>query len=717
MPDMKNPVRLLMTAALAASTTLTGQTFAFAERNAAFRLAQADPAEAVPKRPRKAPPETDAEEAPAGEKPQSGKAPSPAEEAGPDEAPRIRRGQREAQPETGGQAPAAEQPQHRQRREAAPATDAVPAEAPNAPRRQAQPEAAPEDAAQPDGVGKPRRERPKGKAPAPAAAEQGTPEPAAKEVRPEAPVKAPKALPVPAGKMAPATTNTSAPAAAPAGEMPAKPKTSAPAPAPPKAAAPTGAPKTVSGAAAAKPSTAPDASGAAPPPPPPAATLPKAPPAGEMPAKPAAPAVDPAQPSAATLPGAPDATTAVPGSTVRPPPGGATLLPVPSPSVPGTRPAAPGEEAPTADQTPPAPRPTESAQPRPVPADVQNAPVDPRRIDRSDARVQTLRQQVDVRPVRQEQGERIGEAPTYDLPPDAKVARKVGDREILSLGAAAVAGAVAGAAAGYFVRPNDDERLGADASDRYTERLPGGRTRETIVRPNGVQVVTISNRYGDVVQRSRVMPDGREVVLFYDPSSGEGQNRDYYDDPGRDLPPVRVDIPEDRYVVDVDEPDEELYYDTLIAPPVETVERIYSVDEVRRSVRIREKVRRIDLATINFDFASAEVAQGQVDKLQSLAEAVQTIIKANPGETFLIEGHTDAVGGDVPNLALSDRRAESVASALTQYFDVPAENLVTQGYGEQELKVNTQGESRENRRVTVRRITALVKPVTTSQAR
>ena len=57
----------------------------------------------------------------------------------------------------------------------------------------------------------------------------------------------------------------------------------------------------------------------------------------------------------------------------------------------------------------------------------------------------------------------------------------------------------------------------------------------------------------------------------------------------------------------------------------------------------------------------------------------------------MIEGHTDAVGTDVDNLSLSDRRAESVAVALTEQFQVPAENLVTQGYGEQYLKVPTQG--------------------------
>ena len=75
---------------------------------------------------------------------------------------------------------------------------------------------------------------------------------------------------------------------------------------------------------------------------------------------------------------------------------------------------------------------------------------------------------------------------------------------------------------------------------------------------------------------------------------------------------------------------------------------------------------------------------------------------------FLIEGHTDAVGSDVDNLSLSDRRAESVAIALTQQFGVPAENLATQGYGKQYLKIPTEGPERVNRRVTVRRITPLL---------
>ena len=74
----------------------------------------------------------------------------------------------------------------------------------------------------------------------------------------------------------------------------------------------------------------------------------------------------------------------------------------------------------------------------------------------------------------------------------------------------------------------------------------------------------------------------------------------------------------------------------------------------------------------------------------------------------MIEGHTDSVGDGAMNLALSDRRAESVALALSEYFDVPPENMVVQGYGEQFLKVRSEGDIRENRRASVRRITDLM---------
>nr|WP_246389287.1 OmpA family protein [Microvirga mediterraneensis] len=119
-------------------------------------------------------------------------------------------------------------------------------------------------------------------------------------------------------------------------------------------------------------------------------------------------------------------------------------------------------------------------------------------------------------------------------------------------------------------------------------------------------------------------------------------------------------------------------------------------------------MRRVDVDTINFEFGSWELPPDQIDSLRGIADGLRQAISRNPNEIFLVEGHTDAVGSDEDNLTLSDRRAETVATILTQRYQIPAENLTTQGYGEQYLKVNTPGPERENRRVTMRRITPLL---------
>jgi outer membrane protein OmpA-like peptidoglycan-associated protein len=175
-----------------------------------------------------------------------------------------------------------------------------------------------------------------------------------------------------------------------------------------------------------------------------------------------------------------------------------------------------------------------------------------------------------------------------------------------------------------------------------------------------------------------------------------------------DLPPPVVRIPREKYVVDYEDASEEDVYEALSAPPIERLERGYALDEVRQSRWLRARMRRVDLEAINFAFGSWEVDESEYPKLEVVADAIKRILGRNPDEMFLIEGHTDAVGSDIDNLSLSDRRAESVAIILSDEFRVPPENLTTQGYGEQYLKVQTEGPSRANRRVSVRRITPLL---------
>ncbi|PSJ58288.1 OmpA family protein [Pseudaminobacter soli (ex Li et al. 2025)] len=306
-------------------------------------------------------------------------------------------------------------------------------------------------------------------------------------------------------------------------------------------------------------------------------------------------------------------------------------------------------------------------------------------------------------PVTSEQGKRVKERPVdlrrQERPKGTEILKEFGDRVIIQLNNQ------------VMVESNERPRMRHGARDVYYEDLPRGRNRETIERGDGTRVVTIRNSYGDVVRRSRIMPDGREYVLSYVDESDYDRVRDWRD-PGDDLPPLRLEIPEDDYVLTperVRNPD--MYYDFLEQPPVERVERLYSIDEVKRSARIRDKTRRIDLDTINFEFGSAAVAENEISHLEGVAKAMERILEQNPAETFLIEGHTDAVGSELANLALSDKRAESVAAALTNVFGIPPENLATQGYGKQFLKVKTQAPERQNRRVVIRRITPLVAPV------
>ncbi|WHO71148.1 OmpA family protein [Rhizobium sp. BT03] len=266
-----------------------------------------------------------------------------------------------------------------------------------------------------------------------------------------------------------------------------------------------------------------------------------------------------------------------------------------------------------------------------------------------------------------------------------------------------------------IVRGDDDRRFLRDGERPSYEELSGDRYRETITRPEGYRIVTIRNRYGDIIQRSRVDARGREHVLYYSQDLYDDPDRDYFEDPGADLPPMRLRVPLSDYIIDTRSDPDRDYYEFLSEPPVEPVERVYSLDEVKYSARIRDKVRRIDLDTITFATGSADIPMTQARTLRKVADAISQVLKKDPSETFLIEGHTDAVGTDQSNLILSDQRAESVANVLSDVYGIPPENLATQGYGEQYLKVNTSGPEQENRRVTVRRVTPLVRPVAANQ--
>ena len=252
-----------------------------------------------------------------------------------------------------------------------------------------------------------------------------------------------------------------------------------------------------------------------------------------------------------------------------------------------------------------------------------------------------------------------------------------------------------------IIRRDEADRFrGGPGEHRYERR--GDQGVYYMQRPGGPMIVTYVDPSGRLIRRSRIGPDGREIVIIDNGPRPGG--RGYY----VPLPPPVIGIPPDRYVVEADRASYDAVYGALVAPPVERLPRRFTLDEIRYSPEVRARMPRVDLDSITFDTGSWTLSPDQVARLSTIAQALKAAVAQDGREVFLVEGHTDAVGNPEDNLSLSDRRAESVAVALQEQFGVPAENLTTQGYGEQQLKIPTQAPERQNRRVTVRRITPLL---------
>jgi outer membrane protein OmpA-like peptidoglycan-associated protein len=249
----------------------------------------------------------------------------------------------------------------------------------------------------------------------------------------------------------------------------------------------------------------------------------------------------------------------------------------------------------------------------------------------------------------------------------------------------------------YSVYKDDDTVLRRPGSTVRTETFKDGSTRTIVERTDGTQVVTIRDATGRVLRRSAFDRQGREIRLI--------------DDLAAEEPVVVTKLPKpkpDRTVISLKDENAALKA-RLAAVEAGKLGRTFSLRQVREIPEVRALAATIDAGTVTFDSGSAAIKAAEASALADLGSLMQDLLAENPAEVFLIEGHTDAVGRAAMNLALSDRRAESVALALTEYFDIPPENMVVQGYGESELKINTQGDERRNRRVAVRVITPLLR--------
>ena len=97
------------------------------------------------------------------------------------------------------------------------------------------------------------------------------------------------------------------------------------------------------------------------------------------------------------------------------------------------------------------------------------------------------------------------------------------------------------------------------------------------------------------------------------------------------------------------------------------------------SIKIEKGMVHVDLADkILFDNDSNSYTLNT--KAKSVIGRLARVLNDQPDLEFMIEGHTDSVGGDDYNLALSERRAEAVGDAL-RMRGVPADRFEIKGLG------------------------------------
>jgi outer membrane protein OmpA-like peptidoglycan-associated protein len=249
----------------------------------------------------------------------------------------------------------------------------------------------------------------------------------------------------------------------------------------------------------------------------------------------------------------------------------------------------------------------------------------------------------------------------------------------------------------YQVIRDDDVLLRRPGNSVVTESFADGSSRNITTQPDGTQVITVRDRDLRILRRTVVAPDGTRTVLIDDTAA---------------LSPVRVSQlpklrPGDGLMLDGTSADAQALARALAVQS--GVDRSFSLAQIRSIRAVRDLAPALNLEAVTFASGSAAVTPDQAGRLLALGRYMSDAVARNPREVFLIEGHTDAVGSASFNLALSDRRAESVALALTEYFGVPPQNMIIQGYGEDFLLRATLQDERLNRRVAVRRITDLLR--------
>ena len=147
------------------------------------------------------------------------------------------------------------------------------------------------------------------------------------------------------------------------------------------------------------------------------------------------------------------------------------------------------------------------------------------------------------------------------------------------------------------------------------------------------------------------------------------------------------------------------------ADPAVTAKELRFVDSLRnrktRSLSLGEREEIAEIAAtkpkidleIHFDYNSADISKESMPEVQALGKALSDA--SLKGSTFVVAGHTDAIGGEEYNQGLSERRADTIKRYLSEKYGINGSDLVTVGYGKTKPKDPNAPMDPVNRRVQV----------------
>lgn len=139
-------------------------------------------------------------------------------------------------------------------------------------------------------------------------------------------------------------------------------------------------------------------------------------------------------------------------------------------------------------------------------------------------------------------------------------------------------------------------------------------------------------------------------------------------------------------------PDPEVLADELFKPRYRAV--------IINNETKQKKTENLFAMMINFEFDSTRLLPRSYPLLDAVGEMMN--LQKIKSKRVIIEGHTDAVGLDVYNQKLSERRAQSIKRYLVSRYKIQENRLLIVGKGESDLYDKRNPDDEKNRRVQFR---------------